>query len=195
MTSRIDPDQDREAVAAILDGDRERFAEIVERYQDRLVNFLARMLRNLDEAHDVAQEAFLKTYRALDTYDPSYRFSTWIFRIARNAAIDRLRRRRMQTVSLTRPDPEGGDDRHWELPGEDATPYEDARQQERRRTVLDAVAELPWEYRELIVLRHYAELAYREIAELKEMPLGTVKNKLYRARRMLEEQLDREWME
>lgn len=194
MTRAVDPEEDREAVAAVLAGDRERFTELVQRYQERLVNYLSRMLGNYDEAHDVVQEVFLKVYRALDTFDPSYRFSTWIFRVARNAAIDRVRRRRLQTVSLTVPDPDSGGERQWELPGDEKTPYQRARQEERREAVLQAVRGLPWEYRELIMLRHYAELSYNEIAELKEMPLGTVKNKLFRARRMLEERLSAEWL-
>ena len=85
---------DDELVRSVLAGDRERFGELVERYQTRLVNYLYRMVRNLDDAHDLAQEVFIRVYQALDRYDSQYRFSTWLFRVAQNAAIDVIRKRR-----------------------------------------------------------------------------------------------------
>lgn len=193
-TMPADPNEDKATVAAVLKGDREAFGDLVRRYQGRLVNFLNRLLGDYEEAHDVAQEVFFKVYQALDRYDPSYRFSTWLFRVAQNAAIDRLRKRRLQLVSMQVPDGDSEGEREWEFPTDDPDPYDRARQGERRTAIRDAVEALPWEYRELILLRHYADLAYAEIAELKEMPLGTVKNKLFRARRMLAEQLDEEWL-
>ena len=180
---------DEEIVAAVLAGDEDLYAEIVGRYQGRLVNYLYRLLRNLEEAHDLAQVVFFKVYRALDRFDPQYKFSTWLFRVGQNAAIDTIRRRRLKLVSMSRPDDEGGGDRDWEFPSRDPTPYGDARNVERGQAIQRAVADLPWEYRELIVLRHFGELSYEEIATLKEMPLGTVKNKLFRGRQMLKQKL------
>lgn len=189
-----DPQEDSVLVEAILGGDRERFGDLVGRYQSRLIRFLARLLGDDDEAQDVAQEVFIKVYQALDRYDSRYRFSTWLFRVAQNAAIDRLRRRRVRGVSLRIADGGGDEERTWELPADGPDPYSQVRSDERGRAVRVAVAALPWEYRELILLRHYAELAYAEIAALKELPLGTVKNKLFRARRMLEEKLGPDWL-
>ena len=180
---------DEELIASILDGEESLFGELVGRYQSRLVNYLYRMLRNQEDAHDLAQEVFLKIYGALDRFDPRYRFSTWLFRVAQNAAIDRIRKRRLKLVSLHRRDDgehEGGE---WELPSEGPTPYQEVRNDERGSAIRQAVEELPWEYRELIALRHYGEMSYDEIAQLKEMPLGTVKNKLFRGRQMLKEKL------
>ncbi len=183
------PAEDLELIQAVLQGDRERFGELVERYQGRLVNHLFRMLRSVEEARDLAQEVFFKVYQALDRYDPRYRFSTWLFRVAQNAAIDRIRKRRLQTVSMDRqPDPEGGS-RSWEFSADGPDPYRELRSHELSLAIQRAIEGLPWEYRELIVLRHYGELSYGEIAELKEMPLGTVKNKLFRARQMMKEKL------
>ncbi|MGH9382609.1 MAG: sigma-70 family RNA polymerase sigma factor [Thermoanaerobaculia bacterium] len=189
-----DPHEDQVLVEAVLGGDRASFGSLVERYQGRLIRFLARLLGSDDEAQDVAQEVFIKVYQALDRYDARYRFSTWLFRVGQNAAIDRLRRRRVRGVSLHIPGEGAEDERTWELPADGPDPYARVRSDERGRAVREAVAELPWEYRELILLRHYAELAYAEIAELKDLPLGTVKNKLFRARRMLEEKLGSEWL-
>ena len=79
---------DKELVAAILDGATEQYSELVKRYQGRIVNYLYRLLRNVDDAHDLSQEVFLRVYRALDRYNPQYKFSTWLYRVSQNAAID-----------------------------------------------------------------------------------------------------------
>ena len=180
---------DAEVVEEVLAGSQERFGDLVERYQGRLVNYLFRMLRSYEEAHDLAQDVFVKVYQALDRYDPRYKFSTWLFRVAQNAAIDQIRKRRLQVVSMDRPSDEE-DDRAWEFPSDDPSPYSDLRNQERGAAIQRAIEDLPWEYRELIVLRHFGELSYDEIARLKEMPLGTVKNKLFRARQQIKKSLD-----
>ena len=180
---------DEELVNAVLGGDREGFGDLVERYQGRLVNYLYRLLRNLDEAHELAQEVFLKIYQALDRYDPRYRFSTWLFRVAQNAAIDQIRRRRLKLVSMHRQDDGEEEGRDWDLPSGERGPYQAMHNRERGEAIQEAIDGLPWEYRELIVLRHYGELSYEEIAKVKGMPLGTVKNKLFRGRQMLKETL------
>jgi RNA polymerase sigma-70 factor (ECF subfamily) len=180
---------DVELISAVLQGNQDRYGDLVERYQGRLVNYLFRFLRNLDEAHDLAQEVFLKVYQALDRYDSQYKFSTWLFRVARNAAIDQIRKRRIQLVSTDRSgDPDGGSGT-WEFPSPDPNPYGDLRNKERGEALQKSIDALPWEYRELILVRHFGELSYEEIAKLKEMPLGTVKNKLFRARQMLKVEL------
>ena len=185
---------DVELITAVLKGNQETYGELVERYQGRLVNYLFRLLRNLDEAHDLAQEVFLKVYQALDRYDSRYKFSTWLFRVARNAAIDQIRKRRIQLVSTDRGGDSDGGSGTWEFPSQDPNPYGDLRNKERGEALQKSIDALPWEYRELILLRHFGELSYEEIAKLKEMPLGTVKNKLFRARQMLKVEL-REYLE
>lgn len=184
----MEPRPDEELVSTVLDGDQSAFGELVGRYQGRLVNYLYRLLRDTDEAHDVAQEVFIKVYQALDRFDPRYRFSTWLFRVGQNAAIDHIRKRRLKLVSLARPD-DGEEGRDWELPSGERSPYRELRNLERGEAIQQAIAGLPDEYRELISLRHFAELSYDDIAQLKGMPLGTVKNKLFRGRQMLKEQL------
>ncbi len=185
----LDP-TDEALVRSVLSGDRERFELLVERYQTRLVNYLYRMVRNLEEAHDLTQEVFIRVYQALDRYDSQYRFSTWLFRVAQNAAIDVIRKRRIQLVPLTRRADEGSDATvDLELPDGQPSALETLQGRELDASIRAAIDALPWEYRELILLRHYGELAYEEIAEVKAMPLGTVKNKLFRARQMLKQQL------
>jgi RNA polymerase sigma-70 factor (ECF subfamily) len=179
---------DEELVQEVLRGDDGRFGDLVHRYQGRLVNYLARMVRSTEEAHDLAQEVFLKVYQALDRFDPRYRFSTWIFRVAQNAAIDSLRRQRLRLQSTVREGADG-EEREWEPPSPERGPYGELRNLERASAIRGAIDNLPGEYRELIVLRHYAELSYEEIATVKRLPLGTVKNKLFRARQTLKEAL------
>ncbi|MCZ6508196.1 MAG: sigma-70 family RNA polymerase sigma factor [Acidobacteria bacterium] len=188
MPSENPTPTDAELVAGTLSGREDYFGDLVNRYKGPLVNYLFRMVRQPDEAHDLAQEVFIKIYRALDRYDPQYKFSTWLFRIAQNAAIDRIRKRRIQVVSMDRPNDDGGDG-VWEFPSDEPDPYRDSRNRERGDAIQQAIDALPWEYRELIVMRHYGELSYEEIARAKDMPLGTVKNKLFRGRQMLKKSL------
>lgn len=189
MSSGSPQTRDQELIAAVLAGDQERFGDLVERYQGRLVNYLYRLLRNVEESQDLAQEVFFKVYQSLDRFDARYKFSTWLFRVAQNAAIDKIRKRRLQLVSMDRQgDPEGGE-RTWEFPSDRPGPYRNLRNRERGEAIQEAIDHLPWEYRELIVLRHFGELSYHEIATLKSMPLGTVKNKLFRGRQMMKEKL------
>lgn len=179
---------DEELVAAILDGEAALYTDLVQRYQGRLVNYLNRFLGNHEESQELCQEVFLKVYRALDRYNPKYRFSTWLFRVARNAAIDLLRKRRLKLVPIQRVAADG-ETQEWEFPSEDKDPYRVLRNVERREAIGAAIDGLKEEYRELIQLRHFAEMTYEEIAEFKGMPLGTVKNKLFRGRRMLKARL------
>ena len=188
MSSEVLPETDEALVAAALKGNEDSFSELVRRYKGRLVNYLYRLLRNLDEAHDLSQDVFVKVYKALDRFDPTYKFSTWLFRVAQNAAIDKIRKRRLNLVSMHRSN-DDDDGRDWEFPSGEPGPYSALRNLERGEAIQEAVDQLPWEYRELIVLRHFGELSYEQIANLKQMPLGTVKNKLFRGRQMLKTML------
>src|SRR6195256_6576771 len=98
---------DRTLVARILEGDRDRFTELVKRYEKRIINYVYRITHRYEDAHDLAQEIFVKVYVALDRYDPKYQFSTWLFRIAQNSAIDALRKKSVPEVSLS---PKPGED-------------------------------------------------------------------------------------
>src|ERR1043165_1406715 len=106
---------DRALVARILEGERDRFTELVRRYEKRLINYVYRITHRYEEAHDLAQEIFVKVYLALDRYDPKYQFSTWLFRIAQNASIDALRKKSISEVPMARPtedDPAADKDHH-----------------------------------------------------------------------------------
>lgn len=177
----------------MLAGEEELFGVLVRRYQARILSHVARMVGNRDDALDLSQEIFVKVFQALSRYNPEFKFSTWLFRIAGNAAIDHLRKRRLRTVPLETPEPSGqGRVSSFEYKSSDLDPYADLRNTERGQSIALAIARLPPEFRELITLRHFTGLSYEEIAEIKQMPLGTVKNKLFRARAVLKEWLSGE---
>jgi RNA polymerase sigma-70 factor (ECF subfamily) len=180
---------DRALVSRILEGDRDRFTELVKRYEKRVVNYVYRITHRYEEAHDLAQEIFVKVFVALDRYDPKYQFSTWLFRIAQNTAIDALRKKSVVEVPIAKPAAEE-DSKDREFADTGVSPYRALKNKQLATAIDHAVLELPPDYRELIQLRHFAELSYEEIASMKKLPLGTVKNKLFRARNMLKETLE-----
>ena len=180
---------DRALVARILEGDRDRFAQLVQRYQKRLINYVYRITHRYEDAHDLAQEIFVKVYVALDRYDPKYQFSTWLFRIAQNSAIDALRKKAVTEVSISAK-PGDDDTKEREFPDTGVSPYRALNNKQMADAIDTAVRSLPSDYRELIQLRHFAELSYEEIASMKKLPLGTVKNKLFRARNLLKVELE-----
>lgn len=175
---------DERLVELALDGDQEAYGVLVHRYQRRLTAFLSQLVGDLELARELTQEAFIRAWSALDRFDSRYRFSTWLFRIAHNLGIDQLRRKRLQTVPLYRTDSDGE-----ELEVVVADLEKDPLGHLENRALADGlrevIDELRPEYRELVLLRHFAGLSYQEIADFKDMPLGTVKNKLFRAHSVL----------
>lgn len=180
---------DRTLVERILGGDRDLFTTLVGRYEKRLINYVYRITHRYEEAHDLAQDIFVKVYLALDRYDPKYQFSTWLFRIAQNSAIDALRKKSIAEVPLARPTEEEPTGKEREFADDGISPYRALKNKQLSAAIDKAVENLPADYRELIQLRHFAEMSYEEIASMKKLPLGTVKNKLFRARNLLKESL------
>ena len=180
---------DQAVVEAVLNGQQHRFGELVDRYQKQIVNYVCRMLGNYEDAVDLSQDVFLKAYSALGSYRPQYPFPAWLFRIARNAAIDEIRKRRLATVSLDAPVEfeDGSAGRQVESPG--LNPQDSYLGLEFADRISVAIDELPEKYREPIVLRHAADLSYEEIAEALELPIGTVKTRIFRARDALRRSL------
>jgi RNA polymerase sigma-70 factor (ECF subfamily) len=180
---------DRSLVERILGGDRDQFTVLMSRYQKRVVNYVYRITHRYEEAHDLTQEIFVKVYLALDRYDSKYQFSTWLFRIAQNSAIDALRKKSVSEVPLARPTEDEPTGKEREFADAGVSPERALKNKQLGSAIDRAVENLPTDYRELIQLRHFAELSYEEIASMKKLPLGTVKNKLFRARNLLKEAL------
>lgn len=179
------PIPDDEIVRRVLAGDRNLFEVLVRRYQHKLLHYLYRTVRDRDLAEDLAQVAFVKAYTALATYDPTYRFSTWLYRIASNAAVDHHRRQRLRAVSLDQPLDTGDGELFPELPDGEPGPEARTGRRELAEILGRSVDRLPPSYRELILLRHHGECSYEEIVAVTGLPMGTVKNRLFRARAML----------
>lgn len=173
----------------VREGDETAFALLVRRYEPKLRGYVAQMVGIEEEARDIVQEAFIRAWKHLDQYDPTFRFSTWLFRIAHNLAIDHLRRNRRPMVSLDLGEDDSGESIQLDLPDPGRSPLAALANRELAGALARQIAELPAAYRELVILRHFAGLAYNEIADLKRLPLGTVKNKLFRAHTVLREAL------
>jgi RNA polymerase sigma-70 factor (ECF subfamily) len=180
---------DTELVLRALSGREDGFEELVRRYQRPIVAYVYRMVGDYDSALDLAQEVFIKVYNSLGRYRPEFKFSTWIYRIAHNAAIDHLRRQGSFRTEGMETEGEGGTTFEKPLASRSLTPEQESERRERRAEIEQVIGQLPPAYRELIVLRHSHDLSYDEIAEVTSLPLGTVKNRIFRARECMRELL------
>ncbi|HEV8157520.1 MAG TPA: sigma-70 family RNA polymerase sigma factor [Pyrinomonadaceae bacterium] len=176
---------DGELIEKAIGGREDGFEELVCRYQRPITGYVYRMLNNYDASLDVTQEVFIKVYNSLEKYSSEYKFSTWLYRIAHNAAIDYMRRNSVYQQSLEAENADGSYQLQIESPR--PSPEQEREQSEWRTEVESIVKCLPTVYRELILLRHAQDLSYDEIAEVTNLPLGTVKNRLFRAREMMRE--------
>jgi RNA polymerase sigma-70 factor (ECF subfamily) len=178
---------DGELVQSALAGRESGFEELVRRYQRPIAAYVYRMVGDYDAALDLTQEVFIKVYNSLSRYRSEFKFSTWIYKIAHNAAIDHLRRHSAREQALSN----GADGERTEVAIESRrlTPEQESERNERCSEIETVVRLLPHAYRELIVLRHSQDLSYDEIAEVTGLPLGTVKNRLFRAREAMRDQL------
>jgi len=185
--TKLGAQADCELVRSALAGRETSFEELVRRYQRPLAAYVYRMVGDYDAALDLTQEVFIKVHNSLERYRSEFKFSTWIYKIAHNAAIDHLRRHAVRDQALTT----GIDSERREVLIESRrlTPEQESERKERRSEIEAVVQLLPATYRELIVLRHAQDLSYDEIAEVTGLPLGTVKNRLFRAREAMRDQL------
>jgi RNA polymerase sigma-70 factor (ECF subfamily) len=176
---------DGELIVSAVGGRVDGFEELVRRYQRPITSYIFRMLGDYESSLDVTQEVFIKVYNSLAKYSAEYKFSTWLYRIAHNAAIDHMRRNSVCPQSLEAENSDGT----YQLQIESRQPSpEQNHERSEWRTEIDTVIKcLPPSYRDLIVLRHSRDLSYDEIAEVTGLPLGTVKNRLFRAREMMRE--------
>jgi RNA polymerase sigma-70 factor (ECF subfamily) len=186
ITQNLASTNDTDLVAGAVVGVEGSFEELVRRYQRPISAYVYRMVGNYESALDLTQEIFIKVYNSLRRYRSEFKFSTWIYKIAHNSAVDHLRRSATREQSLI----SGSEGDHFELPIESGllTPEQESEQKERRSEIESVVRSLPSNYRELVILRHSQDLTYEEIVEVTGLPLGTVKNRLFRAREMMRQQ-------
>ena len=185
---------DQEVVERACEGAETAFRELIRRYQRPVFSLIYRMVRDRELAEDLAQETFVKVLNALDRYRPEFKFSSWVFKIANNAAIDHLRKRELDTLSL-----EGGPDATTadrleatalQVGDVSESPLEELVARELGSTIEQAIGKLRPEYRACIMMRHVEGRPYEEIAGMLDLPLGTVKTYIHRARAELREMLD-----
>jgi RNA polymerase sigma-70 factor (ECF subfamily) len=181
---------DRQLIAGCLEGDDSAFGELVRRYQDRLYSTVFRLVDRAEDAQDVVQEAFINAYQALDSFKGDSLFFTWLYRIAVNTAISMKRRQRV-VLSLEA-------SRHAEAAIEPADPSAESRpehgleQEEQGRRIREALARLSPEHRMVLVLKDMEGYKYETMAEILEVPIGTIRSRLHRARSELREILEKE---
>jgi RNA polymerase sigma-70 factor (ECF subfamily) len=184
---------DQEVVAQAKAGREAAYRELIRRYERPVFSLIYRMVRDREAAEDLAQETFIKTLNAIGTYRPEFKFSSWIFKIANNAAIDHLRKRGLDTLSIDgAPDavtPDAIEATTLQVSDRGETPLQELEARELGGAIEAAIARLRPEYRSCILLRHVDGRPYEEIAEMLDLPLGTVKTYIHRARHELRDLL------
>lgn len=184
---------DRKLVTLARGGREGAYRELLSRYQRPVFSLVYRMVRDRALAEDLAQETFVRVFNSLDSYDPAYKFSSWIFKIANNLAIDHLRKRKFDTLSIHgsphADSPEQEEETRITLKARGETPEAYVEHRELGSHIERAIGELRPEYRTAITLRHLEGYSYEEIAKIMDVPLGTVKTYIHRARSELKERL------
>jgi RNA polymerase sigma-70 factor (ECF subfamily) len=171
-------------VQQALRGDQKAYAELLGRYRDAIYYMLLKMVNNSSDAEDLTIEAFGKAFKSIHQYTPNFAFSTWLFKIATNNCIDFIRKKKATTISLDQND-DDSDKAHPDIQASVLDPEEEMIKDQKQRLMREIVSKLKPRYRKLIELRYFQEFSYEEIAEELELPIGTVKAQLFRARELL----------
>jgi RNA polymerase sigma factor (sigma-70 family) len=182
-------EQDRSLVQEALEGSEAAYAALVAKYRGPLARHISRLVRDGSLIDDLVQEAFIKAFSSLPSYSPTFAFSTWLYKIASNHAIDHLRRKKLPQFSIDQPLKKGDGELRYEPPDNTFRPDRNIVEGQQTRILTDAIDSLPEKYHRVIVMRHQQELSYEEIAEELDLPLGTVKAHIFRARALLYKQL------
>ncbi len=193
MEVEVNPDLSDKAMldyrlvrAAIDSGDQKAYAQLMERYRDSIYFMLLKMVNNRDDADDLTIEAFGKAFNKLHQYTPNYAFSTWLFKIASNNCIDFIRKKKKNLMSLDKPlEGSDGGEMTMDVPSGTLNPEETYIKEQKKLLMHGVVEKLKPRYRTLVELRYFKEYSYEEIAKELDLPLGTVKAQLFRAREFL----------
>lgn len=181
--------EDQRLIKLAREGDQKAFETLLKKYRNLVYHVMIKMVRNPQEAEDLSQEAFIKAFNALASFNEEFAFSTWLMKIATNNCIDYLRKKKLRTYSIDEPLQYKEEQVQIELPDHDPTPEKSLLNEERSKLINEAIQSLPPRYRHVIVLRHQEEKSYEDIAEILKLPLGTVKARIFRAREMLNKKI------
>jgi len=177
--------EDDALVSEALAGREDSYSKLVDKYQKPLYFHIRKMIKEVELVDDLVQEVFMKAFHNLNSYSNEYAFSTWIYRIATNHTIDYLRKKKLQTLSIDQPYKTKDGDMEMQLPDESFSTDMPVMKKERKAVVQEAIDDLPEKYRLVIEMRHMEEKTYQEIADILDLPLGTVKAHIFRARELL----------
>ena len=177
--------EDKQLIADAIAGKQDAYKRLMKKYHNAIYHLIIRMVGNNDDVEDLTQEAFVKAFHSLSSFNDEFAFSTWLYKIATNNCIDYLRKRKLKTFSIDRPISSQDGDQQYEIPDDSHTPDTDILQDQQTSTIQYAIDHLPEKYRVVIIMRHQEEKSYEEIAEELDLPLGTVKAHIFRAREML----------
>lgn len=181
--------EDDVLVKRAIGGDEKAYTELVEKYQRALYFHILKMIKDKEQVNDLVQEAFVKAFDNLNTYSTNYAFSTWLYRIATNHTIDYLRKKKLKTLSIDEPMKTRDGEMQMQLEDESAGTDRNIIRKQRQNIVQEAIDNLPKKYRKVIEMRHMEEKSYQEIADVLDLPLGTVKAHIFRARELLYKEL------
>lgn len=182
--------EDIELVQTALKGEKKAFEMIIQKYQSPLANYVGRMVKQNELALDITQEVFIKAYSSLHSYRQEYKFKTWLFKIASNTVIDYWRKKKIDAFSIDHQKKLDKDLPPLQIPaGEESivTKFETAQ---LKKKIERALERIPASLREVFVWRHINELSYKEIAEIKDLPTGTVKNRVFQAKELIRNLLE-----
>lgn len=184
--------KDAELVKAALNGDQKAYGRLMERYRDSIFFMIQKMVNDRNDAEDLTMEAFGKAFSKLANYSSEFAFSTWLYRIAINNAIDHIRKKRLDVYLTIDENVEDGEGSMAprEIPGESRDPEEEMIKKQRILMMRGVIANMPAKYRKLIEMRYLKELSYDEISTITKSPLGTIKAQLYRAKELLSNMMD-----
>jgi RNA polymerase sigma-70 factor (ECF subfamily) len=180
---------DQELVRQALAGNQAAYQELLQRHQKAIFAVVNKLVRNREEARDLVQETFMKAFGSLATYREEYQFSTWLHRIASNCAIDFIRKKKIEALSLDQPIQTKDSQVTLEVPDWSANPETEWVEKQRSLTIQEAIDSLPQGYKEVILYRHKEEKSYQEIAVILGIPVGTVKARIFRGRELLKKKL------
>ena len=172
-------------VQRALKGDKRAYNDIVNKYERALYYHILKMVRDREMVEDLVQETFMKAFDNINSYNSNYAFSTWLYRIATNHTIDYLRKKKLKTLSIDEPMQTKDGEMDVELPDHEAETDDQVMRKQRHQILNEAIENLPEKYRRVIQMRHMEELSYQEISETLDLPLGTVKAHIFRARELL----------
>lgn len=178
-------EQDRDLVEQALGGNEQAYRQLMQKYDRALYHHIYRMVRAKGQVEDLVQESFIKAFSALKSYSSDYAFSTWLYKIATNHTIDYLRKKKLPTFSIDKPINTKDGEMDYEVPDTTYRPDRHVVDDQRRELIQEAIDALPEKYHLVIVMRHQQEKSYEEIASELDLPLGTVKAHIFRARKLL----------